>query len=237
MEENEYQEDKNKKNEDLDSDDFGLPELNDEIEGLDDDDQQEDAVEESQDEESDDEVYAEPSDFDKNEYEDSPVYVSHDQDEERNRTWLVLVLLVIVLALIGVAIWWFMFRDQPKPEPVAEPVQEQVEPEPEPEPVVEEPVFEPEPEPEPEPTLGEYQVLTSRTGAYYIVIASFVDEDLATDWCKILQEKGVSTNVLSPSGKGFFRVGLGGYDSFSDANAELGNYKAEYGEDIWVVKY
>ena len=44
---------------------------------------------------------------------------------------------------------------------------------------------EPEVIEEPEPMTADYMVLTERTGRYYVVVASFVDQDLALSAARI----------------------------------------------------
>ena len=103
---------------------------------------------------------------------------------------------------------------------------------------VEEPVVE---EPEPvveEPTTGQIQTLTSKTGRYYIVIASFVDVDLASDYAKKLAANGVGSTILSPEGKGFHRLALSEeFNSFKDASMQIEDVKGNYGSEVWILKY
>lgn len=87
-------------------------------------------------------------------------------------------------------------------------------------------------------TPGEITSLTARTNNYYIVIASFLDEDLAMDHSKELAAEGKSPTIIPPFGKAItHRVAIKGYGSLAQAQNEIGNYKGEYGQDIWVLKY
>jgi hypothetical protein len=115
-------------------------------------------------------------------------------------------------------------------------------------------VNEPEPEPEPEPveevveetpevTVNTYTEITTislPTGRSYIVIGSFVDEDLARDFGnKLLQEQGVGTVIIEPFGKTplLHRVAVADYPSFQEAMVEVENYRTTYGPETWVLKY
>ena len=83
-----------------------------------------------------------------------------------------------------------------------------------------------------------FTTISERTGRYYIVIDSFVDEDMAADYGKELVTKGFSTALLSPQGKRkFHRLTMGSFGSFVEAQEEANLLKAEFGEDLWVLKY
>ena len=113
------------------------------------------------------------------------------------------------------------------PEPEPEPIQE--EPEPEPEPVVESPTPAP---------AGEITQLEAQTGKSYVVIGSFVDDDLAMDWARKLAADGESPIIIPPFGNYiFFRVAIAEFDSFDAANNNLGNYSDKFGTNIWALRY
>jgi len=85
---------------------------------------------------------------------------------------------------------------------------------------------------------GQVTALTDRTNNFYIVIASFVDEDLAMDHSNELAAQGKSPTIIPPFGNAITtRVAIKGYGSIAQAQNELGNYQAEYGQDIWILKY
>lgn len=88
------------------------------------------------------------------------------------------------------------------------------------------------------PAVGEIVTLTERTQRYYVVITSSVDGDLAMDYAKKLSAKGVSTKIIPPFGKWkFYRLAIGDYDTFADAQTSADGSKAEYGDGVWVIKY
>ncbi|MEM6737436.1 MAG: SPOR domain-containing protein [Bacteroidota bacterium] len=87
-------------------------------------------------------------------------------------------------------------------------------------------------------TPGEINRLTARSNNYYIVIASFLDEDLAMDYSQKLAAEEKSPTVIPSFGRAITtRVAIMGYSSLSQAQNEIGNYKGEYGKDIWILKY
>ncbi|MEM0941176.1 MAG: hypothetical protein AAF600_12980 [Bacteroidota bacterium] len=87
-------------------------------------------------------------------------------------------------------------------------------------------------------TPGQINRLTSRSNNYYIVIASFLDEDLAMDYSQKLAAEEKSPTVIPSFGKAITtRVAIIGYRSLSQAQNEISNYKGEYGQDIWILKY
>ena len=161
---------------------------------------------------------------------------SSDNGKSKSPVGLIVTLILIgVVAVVVAAYFLFLKKDkepvvQEEPAPVA--VDSTLLKIPVEEPVIEEPV-------EPEtPDVGDYRTLTEKTGRYYVVIASFVDSDLAEDYAKKLVDDGVSSTILSPEGRGFYRLALvGDYGSFLDANMEVETVKGNYGPEVWVLKY
>lgn len=89
-----------------------------------------------------------------------------------------------------------------------------------------------------EPQEGSFERLTSRTGNYYVVVSSSLDDDLATDFAKKLSQEGLNTKLLEPTGNNkFHRVAVAGFDAWSDAQGKADELKGRFGENIWVVKY
>ncbi len=232
-----------KKDQDSESDDFGLPDASDDTES--------EEVEESTEESSfeytpEEESLEEPSAF--GEFEDDTPNYRYTPEEEAKRTptGLIVFLSLLGVILIAILIYWFFFRTPSvEPEPQPEALDQMMEEETTPlEPVIEEPVEQTELEPVfEEPTVdvpeGSIEAINSRTGRYYIVINSFFDEDLAADYAKELGELGINTLVIKPSQrKGFHRVAVReDFGNWSAAENRMNELKATYGEDIWVLKY
>jgi len=89
------------------------------------------------------------------------------------------------------------------------------------------------------PAVGVIEALSGRTGQYYIVVASAIDDDLIMDHAKVLSEKGVSCKIIPPFGKTkFSRLAVDSKDTYADAQSTADAMKGgDYGNDIWVVKY
>jgi len=53
-----------------------------------------------------------------------------------------------------------------------------------------------------------------------------------------LAQKGVNTILIAPpQGQYFSRVAIEQMDTFHEANEKVAALKAEYGTDIWVMRY
>jgi hypothetical protein len=89
------------------------------------------------------------------------------------------------------------------------------------------------------PTVGTFETLTSRTGRYYVVIASAVDGDLISDYARKLSAKGTSSKIIPPFGKWkFYRLTINGdFDSYAAAQTSADSSKPEFGEGAWAIKY
>jgi hypothetical protein len=88
------------------------------------------------------------------------------------------------------------------------------------------------------PAVGTVETLTAPTGRYYVVIVSAVDGDLLMDHAKKLSEKGVGTKIIPPFGKWKFnRLAIADHDSYASAQAAADALKAEYGNEVWVIRY
>lgn len=106
---------------------------------------------------------------------------------------------------------------------------------------------EPQPEPEPEVVAEENQLapyegittISQPTGRSYIVIASFVDEDMAMDFGNKMLNKGVGVKIIQPTGRSplLHRVVVADFAVFREAMAEVKRFRSEYGEKSWVLKY
>ena len=112
-----------------------------------------------------------------------------------------------------------------------------------PEPVIEE-VIEPEvktdpPELESAPkAIGAISVKGQPLDKYYLIVASFLDNDLAFDYAEklILSESNVI--IIPPfSTSKFTRVALLEYETLDKVNIGLDKYKDEFDEQLWVLKY
>jgi hypothetical protein len=90
-----------------------------------------------------------------------------------------------------------------------------------------------------QPKEGVIEALSDRTGRYYVVVASAVDDDLLMDFAQKLSKKGTSSKLIPPFGKHkFYRLAVDVKDSFADAQATADGMKGgDYGDQIWVIRY
>jgi hypothetical protein len=86
---------------------------------------------------------------------------------------------------------------------------------------------------------GTIETLTSRSGKYYVVVASAIDGDLIMDYAKKLSKKGVTTHIIPPYGKvQFHRLAVADGDTYANAQATADGMKGgDYGNNLWVLKY
>lgn len=89
------------------------------------------------------------------------------------------------------------------------------------------------------PAAGTVETLSSRTGRYYVVVASAVDDDLIMDYANKLSAKGTGSKIIPPFGKWkFYRLTIGGdFDTYALAQTSADSVKPEFGEGAWVIKY
>lgn len=88
------------------------------------------------------------------------------------------------------------------------------------------------------PAVGTIETLEDRTGAYRVVIASAIDDDLLMDYAKKLSRKGISSKIVPPFGDTkFFRLTIAEGDTWSAAQSLADGLKGEYGDEVWVLRY
>ena len=88
------------------------------------------------------------------------------------------------------------------------------------------------------PTQGTIETLSARTGRYFVVISSDIDDDLVMDYAKKISAEGSSLKIIPPYGKKkFYRLTLCDFDTFADAQANVDQVKSKYGDGVWVIKY
>lgn len=194
-------------------------------------------------------------------FQEPTYYSEEDEEPESNKEGIIVAVIIGLLVLVGLAVYLFGFGgkeqvaawfgneaqvEQPKLDTTKEPEPETTVIDEEPEPAV---VAETIPEEEigsepvsPVGSTGSYstiETIATPTGRSYIIIGSFVDEDLARDLGEQLSERGVGIRILAPTSRAplLHRVAVADFDSFNDALAEIEPYKIEYGESAWVLKY
>ena len=87
-------------------------------------------------------------------------------------------------------------------------------------------------------TPGQVTTITSATGRYYIIVASFIDDDMANDHANKLASQGAAVKIVNPFGdKKYWRVSVADYGALLEAVNGTNQLKPQYGDDIWTVKY
>jgi hypothetical protein len=90
------------------------------------------------------------------------------------------------------------------------------------------------------PKEGTLEILSERTGQYYIVVASAIDDDLLTDFGNKLVKQGKSVKIIPPFGKTgkFYRLAVDSKDNYNDAQVTADGMKGgDFGDQLWVVRY
>lgn len=232
-----------------DSEDFGLPEIDDDSskkEGVEDSTGSSYPSYESSEEETPEPTYEDQFLQDVNESDSTsdssteggyqPSYTYDDEGGGNSALWIILVVVLLITA--AVLVYWFVFRSEPEPIVEEKPA------------VIEQPVVIPEDTmpaeiiDEPvedftnEPEAGDIIELTEPTGNYYVVIASFIDDDLAMDYGKKLADEGQGSYILSPKGqKKFYRLAVAELSDINTATLRAEQLKSDYGDEVWVMKY
>lgn len=89
------------------------------------------------------------------------------------------------------------------------------------------------------PATGVIEKLEGRTGKYYVVVSSAIDDDLVQDYANKLVRSGVNCTIIPPFGKTkFSRLAVDSRDTYAEAQAAADAMKGgDFGNEIWVVKY
>jgi hypothetical protein len=89
-----------------------------------------------------------------------------------------------------------------------------------------------------EQNKGFVQEIGEPQGQYYVIIASYIDRDLAMDYGKKLLKQHPNITLISPAkGKHFYRLAIDQGATFQEASEKATVLKADYGDQLWVLKY
>ena len=104
--------------------------------------------------------------------------------------------------------------------------------------VLESEVLEPEvPESIPK-AIGAITEISQPLDKYYLIVASFLDNDMAFDYAQKLILSGSNVIIILDSHVRYFtRVALLEYETFDKANVGLDKHKDEFDEQLWILKY
>ncbi|WP_162339563.1 SPOR domain-containing protein [Cyclobacterium salsum] len=164
------------------------------------------------------------------------------EKKERRSNWaLWLILLLVLLIGFGAYYWGNLGYFNPNPEesdaPVAqseEPAEATPEPAPVPDPVTEDPA------PAVEAVTPVLTEIAERADSprYFLVVGSFIDDDLARDYSERLNKAGLETFLVHPYGSiHFYRLAVGQYENLDLALEAMDTSQTEYEENLWVLKY
>jgi len=178
------------------------------------------------------------------EIEETSTYIHKADGNQKLKFILVVVLGVLFASIIGITL--LSMTEDPKPTikvEVKKEVKKEIMPEPVIEPVIEE-VIEPEvktdaPELESAPkAIGAISEISQPLDKYYLIVASFFDNDLAFDYAEKLILSGSNVIIIPPfSTSKFTRVALFEYETLDKVKIGLDKYKDEFDEQLWVLKY
>jgi hypothetical protein len=88
------------------------------------------------------------------------------------------------------------------------------------------------------PEVGTIESLSASTGRFYVIAASSIDGDLIMDEAKRKAAAGISTKIIPPFGKWkFYRLTISDFDTFALAQEKADETKADYGGQLWVMRY
>ncbi len=145
------------------------------------------------------------------------------------------VILILFLIVLGLGwIWYGQEVDRtPEPQQITTIAEPEVSEEPE--------VIEEEPEIlEEEPETFTLTPIKSRAASprYFVVVGSFIDEDMALDYSARLNRQNKNTYLVYPYGEiAFYRLAIGEYATLAQAVEVLEEHQANYKENLWVLKY
>ncbi|MBT0810257.1 SPOR domain-containing protein [Litoribacter ruber] len=161
----------------------------------------------------------------------SSVSKKEEKKKDGKKGWVWAALILLFVGFSAVLFWYVYLNEEPAPAPQ---VTEQPAPTP---PLV---VEEEEPVVEEEPETFTLTQIKSRAEAprYFLVVGSFIDEDMALDYSERLIEKGINTYIVYPYGQiAYYRLAVGEFENVALALEELERVQADYQENLWVLKY
>jgi len=73
---------------------------------------------------------------------------------------------------------------------------------------------------------------------YFVVVGSFIDDDLAKDYSKKLNTDGFKTYLIHPYGDiDFYRLAVDEHPGVAEALTVMERIQADFEENLWVLKY
>ncbi|WP_420579733.1 SPOR domain-containing protein [Reichenbachiella sp.] len=189
-----------------------------------------------------------------------PNYKPYSYEESSGGFAKVIIIGVLIISIIGGAFYYFSLDDGPKEVAKKEVPKKRVK-----KPAAKKPApkaaavgtestekaAEPKPKPaatkpataKPKPKVataapGEIVRVTERSSRSYVIIGSFIDEDLAMDYATKLSGEGSGVKIIHPYGKSKrYRVSIADFSSYGDAASQLSGFKGQYGDEVWALQY
>lgn len=162
-----------------------------------------------------------------------------EEEKKDNTVGIFLIILLLILGL-GFGLYYFGLFDTLDQQPSKNTAStDQVE-KPAPatkEEVPEAVVEESEPAEETAPQLIE---IDAREAAprYFLVVGSFIDDDLARDYSDKLNKAGENTFLIHPYGKiHYYRLAIGQFENVDLALEARESFQDNFEENLWVLKY
>ncbi len=82
------------------------------------------------------------------------------------------------------------------------------------------------------------QKTSAPQGKYYVVVGSYIDEDLASDHANLLAKQGFDVVLIVPTlGKHFHHVAIDRVASFYKAKEKTEELLTKHGKSAWIMKY
>lgn len=160
-----------------------------------------------------------------------------DREEKKGNGFLIILLLLIVALGLGSLFYFGVFEskevltqtDVPTPTESTPPAPQVVEAD-----DTSDEVY------EPEVTENVLTEITSRAASprYFVVVGSFIDNDLAKDYSTKLNKSGNPTFLIHPYGeKAFYRLAVAQFDNVTRALEVMEDQQGNFEENLWVLKY
>lgn len=161
---------------------------------------------------------------------------AEDRKEKKDHTSVIIIILLLLFLGAGYGLYYFKVFDWAGSPESEESAFSKIEDEPEaipPEPEVQEDIIE-------EPEEIKLTEITSKIEVprYFVVVGSFIDDDLAKDYSEKLNKMGKNTFLIHPYGDiAFYRLSVGQFENLDAALTAIDGLKSDFEENLWVLKY
>lgn len=160
-----------------------------------------------------------------------------EREEKKGNGFLIILLLFIIALGLGSLYYFGVFDSTQAPTETNLPVPAET---PTPEPQVVEAEDTDDGIGEPEVADNVLTEITGRASSprYFVVVGSFIDNDLAKDYSTKLNKSGNPTFLIHPYGeKAFYRLAVAQFDNVTQALEVMEDQQGNFEENLWVLKY